>query len=269
MRGYYIYFLMLFSFLVSCDHVAEGDQWIPVATETSEGDGVTTTTKNILLEDFTGQRCSNCPSGTEVIESLQQLYSDRLIAVGIHGGDLGFKGSNTQLGLATDTGDEYYRHWNLKYQPVGLIDRGAPTGHLDWGTSVREAMRLVSTVDMRLTATLANGQIAISVEERQLASTAYTGKLQVWVLEDGIVAIQFMPDGSRKADYVHNHVFRTAVNGIWGEDISINGGETKTQTMTQAVDPTWNTANLSVVAFVYNDNGVEQAVKAHVTTGNE
>jgi hypothetical protein len=36
------------------------------------------------------------------------------------------------------------------------------------------------------------------------------------------------------------------------------------QTLTQAVDASWNTANLSIVAFVYNDNGVEQAVKTKV-----
>ena len=35
--------------------------------------------------------------------------------------------------------------------------------------------------------------------------------------------------------------------------------------MIQLLDAVWNVANLSVVAFVYNDAGVEQVVKAPVT----
>ena len=84
------------------------------------------------------------------------------------------------------------------------------------------------------------------------------------VLEDGITAMQLMPDGSANREYVHNHVLRTAVNGAWGESFTINEGETKQQTLSQAVDSKWNTANLSIVAFVYNDDGVEQAVKTKV-----
>jgi hypothetical protein len=38
--------------------------------------------------------------------------------------------------------------------------------------------------------------------------------------------------------------------------------------MVQTADPAWNSANLSVVAFVYNDNGVEQAAKVPVKVEN-
>ena len=73
-----------------------------------------------------------------------------------------------------------------------------------------------------------------------------------------------MPDGSTNQSYVHNHVLRTPVNGTWGEVISLNTGEQKTKQFTQAISSDWNTENLSVVAFVYNDNGVEQATKVHI-----
>ena len=70
-----------------------------------------------------------------------------------------------------------------------------------------------------------------------------------------------MPDGSANQEYVHNHVFRTAINGTWGEDFSINEGEKVEREFTQALEPTWNKEQLSIVAFVYNDNGVQQAVR--------
>ena len=83
-------------------------------------------------------------------------------------------------------------------------------------------------------------------------------------MEDGITAMQLMPDGSANSQYVHNHVFRVAVNGTWGEDFELQEDETKMTSHTQVIDPSWNPANLSVVAFVYNDQGVLQAVKGKV-----
>ncbi len=262
--------LFLFAFLFgACDHIAEDEQLItvenalPPTPEDDPEDMPTATARYVLLEDFTGQKCVNCPKGTEVIEQLAEAYGERVIAVGIHGGDLGFKGNATMKGLATDLGDEYYDYWKLEYQPVGLIDRGEPTNYTDWTTAVYNELGFVSEIKMELEVRLQENAIDIKVSETALGG-AYSGKVQVWVLEDGIVAQQKMPDGSLNKEYIHNHVLRTAVNGTWGEDVAIGRQETKTQTYTQAVDADWNTANLSIVAFVYNGDGVEQAVKAKV-----
>ena len=73
-----------------------------------------------------------------------------------------------------------------------------------------------------------------------------------------------MPDGKANASYVHNHVLRAAVNGTWGEDFAIDEGEIRTLVLSKDIGDGWNAKNLSVVAFVYNDQGVQQAVKAKV-----
>ena len=219
--------------LTACDHIADDERLIEVKNTPQTPDEPETAVRTVLLEDFTGQRCVNCPKGTAKAK-----------------------------GLATSVGDEYFSHWNLEYQPVGLIDRHGATNYTDWTAAVRQQMSQPSSIKMALTATLNNGQIAISVEEEPYAD--YSGKLQVWVLEDGITALQSMPDGTNNANYVHNHVLRTPVNGTWGQDISLTKGTKAQQSMTQAVAEEWNTEKLSVVAFVYNDSGVEQAVKAPV-----
>ena len=122
----------------------------------------------------------------------------------------------------------------------------------------------MSKIKLELEAKLEAEQILIDVKAQNLGGD-YKGKLQVWVLEDGIVAMQSMPDGTVNREYVHNHVLRTAVNGTWGDAVDLKETETKTVTYTQALDAAWNKDNLSIVAFVYNDDGVEQAVKAKVT----
>ena len=242
--------------LTACDNIDKADRLIyekPNAVM-----------RAVLLEDFTGQRCVNCPLGTEIIEQLVEEYGDAVVAVGIHGGPLGFSGNATNVGLATETGNEYYNHWNLEYQPVGLVNRHSPVNYPEWAAEVNKELSKPATLDLHATADIDNNSIHIAVTTFGTDGTT-TGKIQVWVLEDGITALQLMPDGSSNKEYVHNHVFRQAVNGIWGDDFTISEGESKELEFTQALDAKWNTDRLSVVAFVYNDNGVQQVVKAKVT----
>ncbi len=249
------FLLAIIPFLVACDHIAEGDELIYVKQAPAQ--------RVVLLEDFTGQRCVNCPLGTEVIEQLQEIYGDSVVAVGIHSGPLGFKGNANNVGLATDLGDEYYNHWNLEYQPVGLINRHGAVNYTDWVEAVKKELAKTSPIGLTASAKLQDGTVGIAVETTGKEGTV-SGKLQVWVLEDGITAMQLMPDGSANREYVHNHVFRTAVNGTWGEDFTITEGQTMRLAYSQVVDPAWNAANLSIIAFVYNNNGVEQVVKTKV-----
>ena len=241
--------------LAACDYIAEDEQLIYEKPEPAK--------RVVLLEDFTGQRCSNCPTATDVIEQLQEAYGDALVAVGIHGGPLAFAGNARVIGLKTETGDLYYNHWKLEYQPVGLINRHAPVNYTDWATIVKEELAKPAPLHLVGNAALEGDVITIKIKVEGTDGTT-EGKLQVWVLEDGIKALQVMPDGSANQEYIHNHVFRTAVNGIWGEDICVKEAETVERTMTQALDQNWNKDKLSIVAFVYNNSGVQQAAKIRI-----
>ena len=108
----------------------------------------------------------------------------------------------------------------------------------------------------------ANRQLTIDVNT--MSQVAFNGKLQVWIVEDGIVAKQLLKDNRVDANYVHNHVFRAAVNGTWGTDIALQENvETKSNFSIQ-LDEKWNEKNVSIVTFVYNDSGVQQVIKQHV-----
>ena len=238
--------------LVGCDHISEDERLIYEKPEPAQ--------RVVLIEDFTGQRCTNCPRATEVIEQLQETYGDAIVAVGIHGGPLGFAGNAKNIGLATETGNTYYSHWNLEYQPIGLINRHAPLNYPEWAAVVKDELAKPSPLRLSGTSFVEDNSLVIQLIAEGTDGTV-TGKLQVWLLEDGIKALQLMPDGSANQEYIHNHVFRTAVKGIWGEDFSIKEGEIVEHTFTQALEPNWNKEQLSVVAFVYNDGGVLQAVR--------
>lgn len=218
----------------------------------------------VLIEDFTGQQCSNCPTATEMIVALQEQYgADTVIAVAIHSGPLGFAGNSRYVGLATDLGDEYYSYYGASYQPVGMVNRNGLSDYYDWATLVYNALQQQATLDMSLTCSYNDTTGIININVEALGTNGNTnGYLQLWATEDSIVAMQMLPDGTIDYDYVHNHVLRTAINGTWGETFSIDEGETLNAEYSLDVDDDWVAENMSIVAFVYNDNGVQQVTKA-------
>lgn len=247
----------------SCSNIDEGDRLIYVKPAEVG--------RAILIEDFTGQRCVNCPTGTEIINGIVDTYGeDNVIAVGIHSGPLGFAGNSKTVGLMTDTGNEYYTRWdkeNKMGQPWVIFNRKtSPDSHYNnWaamvGTIISEKANLSVKIDN-----------AYDAAKRTLTTTVgafgtngtVNGNLQVWIVEDGIKALQMMPDGKPNKEYMHNHVFRAAVNGTWGEDVTVKEGETTTKQYQYVLPEAWNADNIAVVAFVYNDGGVENVAKKHL-----
>lgn len=245
--------------LASCSDIAEDDRLIYVEP--------IQVSKHVLIEDFTGQGCVHCPDATVAIEALQEQYgADNVIAVGIHSGPFSKNKNGQPYPLWTETGDYYYDSWNIESQPTGVIDRQTVSStYQSWGTIVRDALQ--GTAPIKLDATTsydeATRTATINVQAKGVEQDI-TGKLQVWLTEDSIINIQTMGDGHINPNYVHNHVFRTAVNGRDGEDISIHWDEEKTVTYSAVLDEAWKAENMSVVAFVYNNNGVQQVIKVPV-----
>lgn len=247
----------------SCSNIDEGDRLIYVKPAEVG--------RAILIEDFTGQRCVNCPTGTEIINGIVDTYGeDNVIAVGIHSGPLGFAGNSKTVGLMTDTGNEYYTRWdkeNKMGQPWVIFNRKtSPDSHYNnWAAMVGTIISEKANLSVKI----AN---AYDAATRTLTTTVgafgtngtVNGKLQVWIVEDGVKALQMMPDGKPNKEYMHNHVFRAAVNGTWGEDVTVKEGETTTKQYQYVLPETWNTDNIAVVAFVYNDGGVENVAKKHL-----
>lgn len=247
----------------SCSNIDEGERLIYVKPAEVG--------RAILIEDFTGQRCINCPTGTEIINGIVDTYGeDNVIAVGIHSGPLGFAGNSKTVGLMTDTGNEYYTRWdkeNKMGQPWVIFNRKtSPDSHYNnWAAMVGTIISEKANLSVKI----AN---AYDAATRTLTTTVgadgvngtVNGKLQVWIVEDGVKALQMMPDGKSNKEYIHNHVFRAAVNGTWGEDVTVKEGETTTKQYSYKLPETWNADNIAVVAFVYNDGGVENVAKKHL-----
>ena len=260
-RYTYIILTLLLTLAAACDPVSEDERLIYMKPAQ--------VARNVLIEDFTGQRCVNCPTATWQIEQLQEQYgTNAVIAVGIHSGPLGFAGNSSNIGLMTDTGNEYYNHWGVEYQPAGVIDRnGGVLAYTDWQAKVYEELQKPAPLSLEIENTYDSSARQLAIDVTAMGTDGTTnGKLQIWLVEDGITALQLRyqtvtdPSSGQITDreYVHNHVFRAAVNGTWGEAVTLNEGEEKTLSATCTLEEDWNPERMSVVAFVYNDQGVAQ-----------
>ena len=258
MRKIYLTILALAALMfVACDEIDQADRLTYV--EPPE------VSRAVLIEDFTGQYCVNCPRATEEIERLVEEYGDTaVIAVAIHSGPFS-KSQGVFTPLYTAQGDEYFNHWGLSAQPVGLVDRlfsSYPFDFTDWAGAVNYELGIKAPVSIGVDAFLNdNDEVDASVEVIGLDSAMVKGKLQLWMVEDSIDSFQLLPGGSREEHYNHMHVFRAALNGAWGDDLSVNHGEVFQKNYTFPWDASWNPDHCAIVTFVYDENGVKQVIK--------
>lgn len=250
--------------LTSCSDIAEDERYIVVDSVVPQ--------RAIIIEDFTGQNCVNCPKAHETIDRLVAQYGDAVIPVSIHAGYFGVAADYTRYtGLMQPEGNTYNDMWGIDEWPKGVVNRsGGPLNYDQWASAVRTELDKPTALDIELSAVCPEGSDEIAIEATFSQSADIEGFLQLWIVEDGIVARQRDIDRGLITDYVHNHVYRASVNGVGGEAIELDAMIHRTVEYTQPLrrtdTETWVTDNLSVVAFVYNSSGVIQAARAKVET---
>ena len=249
-----IYILPLFLILFSCDKIEEGNRSLDVET--------INTVRPVLLEDFTGQNCTNCPAATRKAATMQKALGENLIVVGIHAGSFSTKKFRTEAGTAYQ--QELYPS-NAGY-PAGMIDRTVFEGDLvhmnasKWGTYILDRVQRtdLSLYDMTLIPAYDAVSKSLLIKCTVKALTeAPKVKIQLWLTESHIIDYQRSEDKTIP-EYEHNHVLRDAVNGIWGESIDLKVGFETTYTSTYSMEgKEWKKENMHVVAFIYNETSRE------------
>lgn len=226
--------------------------------------------KNVVVEDFSGVQCTNCPQGHVIIDTLQSDYGSRVVPVVYHasnalGNPYPFSlqnlvnlGSTNLLAYLGDQG----------FEPEGAIDRqliGCGQGAIlmdksCWTPEVQQELTLTPPVNIVLTSTFSPSTLSatIVVELHYTQNVTQSNSLTVELTEDSVVTAQL--NGSIiDTFYVHNSVFRDFVTVNASPfsqtlDSSAVAGtvirNVYSYTISRANASIWKPAHMNVVAFV-------------------
>ena len=253
--------------------------------------------KNVLIEDFTGHLCPNCPDAARELDAIHNIYSDQIIGMALHVTKSFARpysisqGPAFQYDFRTNWGDA----WNAFYGisdaglPRGMVNRiGFPGSHKlgknEWANAV--VNELAKDPNFGIIINTTTNSITINTTVLDNINSDYN--LVVCLTESNIINWQ-KDGGNNIEDYEHNHVLRTVLvdqelsnftNYVAGqliettinydlatlEQFNIDYSLNNIAELGNGNAGEWNATNMSVVAYIYNTNTKEiaQVEEAHL-----
>ena len=284
-------YIVLLSFIIaitSCD-VEEG----PFITDYNS---YVNPDKKVLIEDFTGHTCPNCPDAARELEAIHAIYGDQIIGMALHVSKAfarpypSSQAPKFQYDFRTKWGDDWDAFYGISDigLPRGMVNRTSyPDGHTlgkgEWADAV--ALELKKDIDFKISIVADSTSISVTTEVENNVNNNYN--IVVCLTESNI--INWQKDGQIEVeDYEHNHVLRTVIsdeslstnqNFVVGEIIEksyiLNLSELEqynidysanTAELGNGIAGGWVAENLSVVAYIYNTTTMEivQVEEAHL-----
>lgn len=228
--------------------------------------------RRVLLEDYTGHKCVNCPEATIAGKTLESQYGGKLIMIEVHAGYYALPGTGDYiLDLRSQAGEDWNNFFMITNNPSGLVNRKTfGTQRVltfdIWGNSVNQIINTNPEAELIMTCTYDTTTRVVKpvIYTRFLSTLNGTYKIILCVLESGITGAQKNNNPSVGPtpdwfNYTFDDVVRGSMNGSWGEILtsSVNTSTTYLGRFSFTLNPSWNYKNCSILAIVYNDQTKE------------
>lgn len=237
--------------------------------------GLETPVQKVLLEDYTGHTCGNCPGAAVLARSQQKQYGDRLVVVAVHANYFAkYNKAPYTTNFTTPEGEEWFTSFGFMSNPNGMINRtksGATNAFVQgvsaWPGAIAKEMEKAPRIGMNLTTQYIPETRKVNIKVRAEYLTSLQGRynLGIVITEDSIISYQKNYGAAAGGDpaypvgdvsnYVHPHAMRLAVTGTWGvlNRTSPAAGDVKEAYYTATLDNAWKPGKCSVVAFIFDE----------------
>lgn len=233
--------------------------------------------QRVLLEDFTGQYCGNCPRAAHMADSLRQAYPGRVLVTEVHVTDyfaaprpphfpIDFRVPTVsqEIDQTFDLANRGLPQGAVNRSPVAAANNDLVATYTLWPAVVASQLARPPQVDLRLTP-LYNKTTRLL---RLKVSTTYAAALPGRDLRLGILLVEDSLPGAQKdyrlpratqpdqtdEYYVHHNVMRAALTGTFGSaqvSSPTAGKNLVTYLGYQLPAPTvWNDRRCSLVAYI-------------------
>ena len=229
--------------------------------------------RKVLIEDFTGHKCGNCPRAAEKLSQVHNLYGNQVISFAVHAGffakpENGYYATD----FRTPTGDALNTFFGNSAAglPNGLVNRKQFNGtaivdYNAWPTRVGELLQTPPDAQIILEPqyNISTRTFKIDASIKVLQNIDEATNIIYYLSEDSIVGYQKDYSLTAPGDisqYYHRHVLKSAMNGTWGTELSsaaLSQGETLQSTFTVAIPSDWNESKVSVIAVLYRKSNKE------------
>jgi len=265
-------FIMAIGFF-ACDEVGPNiDFGPPPAFDTTFITTPVPTAQNrvVLVEEFSGVQCSNCPNGAAEVEEIIADNPGRIAAVTLHAGFFAVPYSDSTEDFEIEETIEINDWLAIPAYPSAVFDRfqfeGTPVAPILatdlWPVRVGERLNVPTIVNISTGASIEtvddNSFIRAGTTVIFTESFEENAFLAVYLTEDDIVDLQLMPDNTINELYKHKHVARdmfTPWNGaLLTNNSGYEAGTTFIKDFDLDIDPNWDLDNLYIVALVFKNN---------------
>lgn len=253
----------LFSSCEKIDYPAENG----TSTDTTKNEALV---RNILLEDYTGHQCGNCPAAALVAENLTKQYKGRVITIAVHAGFFARTNAKYPTTYTTTVGNEWdgASGFNVSAigNPNGMVNRknydggGVVQKESKWPASVSAALSDTYILGLSIKADFTAATRLLNTTVTAKFKTSYPNKVNLTVVltEDSIIGPQ--TDYTKNPDLIPNYVFmhmlRDGLNGAWGTPLkstTISAGDSVSLSFPNfTVKPQFKEKHLTLVAFAYD-----------------
>jgi hypothetical protein len=240
-----------------------------------------TSLKNVLVEDYTGITCGNCPGAADILDTMIKKYGSRIVPMAVNAGSFAtppLAPSYYNIDFTSTTGDDYNTFFGISSNPNGMVNRkGYAQGTCvqtdgSWdGLANNSINNDTSFVKLKLSTQFDTVTRNISVTATSTFLSAISGNYNLVVLltQDSIIApqLKYGAPGNKITNYAHRYALRDAINSTWGDTLVANGAtlnQTITKTYTYTIKSTYGNATSSsaplacnvkqcyIVAYIYN-----------------
>lgn len=230
--------------------------------------------RKIMLEDFTGQKCPNCPEAADISQSIFEANPNDVIPIALHNSGP-FSEPDPEdgypLDMQTETGQKLLQEYQIGFYPAGLLNRSEINGsyiqaYQTWENTISNLLADNDYISPRFKIKM---QVIYNSDCRVIriyptvdVLQDITGSLYMvgYILEDGIIGKQI--DNREPSGYVenyeHKHVLRIGfpfdgdgqlifTDPVVGDNYT---AETEEESIAANLEDDWVADNLSVVFFI-------------------
>lgn len=244
-------------YIVSADYL--GVTSSPVSVRFHDG-SETNFVKRVLIEDYTGTWCGNCPRVNHAVE-LARAQTDKIVTIGIHRSSSNPSDANYDP-YNYDT-SELEAIINMSGYPKALLNRMTRWQPLEQN-NITQVINLIQgenpKLGLAMNTSISGGIVNLDVKVK-FSKDFSNLKLVVYVLENGLIYDQvnytnFYTGPGTIANFQHDHVLRACLTPLLGETIAnTTVGQTYTKLFSVPLPGNIaNSNNVEFVAFIVDEN---------------